>query len=496
MSQAAGGVGKRIAKGSMWLSAARLVVNLSGMVSTVLLARLLVPADFGLVAIAATLMQIVTSITEMSLSQALIRLDDPTDQDFHSAWTLSMLRGVTIAVVLSASAPLVAHIYGDQRLVPIMIVLGCGAALSGLANPWLAVFQRKLVFWQEFVLSTASKMTNVIVAVAVAWYFQSYWAIVAGIVGMYAATVIASYCILPRLPRFSLASWRTLLSFSVWTSASQLVNALNWRADQLLVGKIATPTVLGYYNVGFNLANLATRETTLPLIQTLFPAFAAIKHDKPRLAAAYIRADRLLVALGVPVGVGFALVAQPMVPLFLNPKWLPAVPIIQAFAVIFGLQGIAGLVTPLGMAMGQVRLLFMRDLQVLCIRLPLMIAGAVIWGVPGLVAARVLTGLYQIAIAMLLAKRLAGVSLMRQLRTHLPTLISCCAMALAVWWVAGTGWRLFTGYDLAQDLVLRVMVGGIAYIGARVMLWIVMGRPEGLEREAANMLGKLRRRVA
>ena len=118
-------------------------------------------------------------------------------------------------------------------------------------------------------------MTSVIVAVAVAWYFQSFWAIVAGIVGMYAATVIASYCILPRLPRFSLASWRTLLSFSVWTSASQLVNALNWRADQLLVGKIATPTVLGYYNVGFNLANLATRETTLPLIQTLFHAFAA-----------------------------------------------------------------------------------------------------------------------------------------------------------------------------------------------------------------------------
>ncbi|WP_204278243.1 hypothetical protein, partial [Escherichia coli] len=60
----------------------------------------------------------------------------------------------------------------------------------------------------------------------------------------------------------------------------------------------------------------------------------------------------------------------------------------------------------------------------------------------------------------------------------------------------GTGWRLFAGYDLAQDLVLRVMVGGIAYIGARVILWIVMGRPEGLEREAANMVGKLRRRPA
>ncbi|WP_267432675.1 lipopolysaccharide biosynthesis protein [Sphingomonas sp. GM_Shp_1] len=496
MSNTAGGVGKRIAKGSMWLTAARVVVNLSGMVSTVILARLLVPADFGLVAIAATLMQIVTSITEMSLSQALIRLDEPTDADFHSAWTLSALRGVTIAVVLSASSPFVANIYGDQRLIPILIVLGGGALLSGLANPWLAVFQRRLVFWQEFVLSSASKMSNVIVAVAVAWYFQSYWAIVAGIVAMYASNVIVSYCIMPRLPRFSLGSWRTLLSFSVWTSASQLVNALNWRADQLMVGKIATPTVLGYYNVAFNLANLATRETTLPLTKTLFPAFASIKHDKPRLTAAYIKADRLLVALGVPVGVGFALVAEPMVALFLNAKWLPAVPIIQAFAVIFGLQGVAGLATPLGMALGYVRLLFMRDLQVLLVRLPLMVLGAIFFGVPGLVATRVLAGLYQVSVGMMLARRLAGVSIMRQIATHMPTLIGCITMSLGVWAVADRGWRVIGGFDLAQELILRVIVGGLVYLVTRFAIWFAMGRPEGLERDAAAMLGKLRRKLA
>lgn len=486
-------VGARIAKGSVWLSAARVMVNLSGLVSTVVLARLLVPADFGLVAIAATLMQMVTSVTELSLSQALIRLDEPTDEDFHSAWTLSVGRGLLVALVLAALSPLVADFYGDQRLMPIMIVMGAAASLSGFANPWLATFQRRLVFWQEFVVSTASKLANVIVAIVAAWLFQSYWAIVAGIVAMYATTVIVSYCVLPRLPRFSIGRWRSLLAFSAWTSASQLVNALNWRMDQLLVGKVASPTVLGYYNVGFNLANLATRETTLPLIQTLFPAFAAIKHDPPRLAAAYVRADQLLLALSLPVGVGFALVAEPLVELLLGAKWLPAVYIMQAFAVIFGLQGMAGLVTSLGMATGRVRELFLRDVQVLAVRLPLLGIGAWFLGVPGLVVARVATGFYQIWIAMTMATRMSGVGRWRQLRSHLPTLVGCVVMAGGVLLVAGRGWHPVAGYPLIQELALRIVVGGLLYVATRFGIWYATDRGPGIERDALAIVRRLTR---
>ena len=489
-------IGARLAKGSIWLSAARVLVNLSGLLSTVVLARLLVPADFGLVAIAATLMQIVTSVTELSLSQALIRLDDPTDDDFHSAWTLSVLRGVVVAVVLAASSPLVARFYGDDRLMPIMIVLGGAAMLSGFTNPWLATFQRRLVFWQDFVVSTASKLANVVVAVATAWYFQSYWAIVAGVVAMYATTVIVSYCVLPRFPRFSVGRARTLLSFSAWTSASQLVNALNWRFDQLLVGKIASPTVTGYYNVGFNLANLATREPTLPLLQTLFPAFAAIKHDPVRLAAAYVRADTLLLALSLPVGVGFALVAEPLVELMLGAKWLPAVYIMQAFAVIFGLQGLAGLVSALGMATGRVRELFLRDVKVLAVRLPLLVAGAVWLGIPGLVAARVLTGLYQVWIAMTMATRITGVGVWRQLVPHLPTFLGCAMMAGAVLLVGGRGWHPIHAYPLVQELVLRIAVGGMAYVVTRFAVWYLRGRGPGIEKDIVAIIARVRGRRA
>ena len=171
-------------------------------------------------------------------------------------------------------------------------------------------------------------------------------------------------------------------------------------------------------------------------------------------------------------------------------------PIIQAFAVIFGLQGVAGLVTPLGMAMGQVRMLFLRDVQVLLVRLPLMALGAIFFGVPGLVAARVVTGLYQVGIAMQLARRLAGVPILRQFATHLPTFIGCVAMALGVWAVADRGLRVIAGFDLAQELVLRVLVGGLVYLVTRFAIWFVTGRPEGLERDALAMLGKLRRKRA
>src|SRR5687768_17418306 len=106
-------ISRRLMKGSAWLSAARAVVNALSMLSTILLARLLLPSDFGLVALATTMLMIVSSVTELSLSSALVRHASPTRTHFDAAWTLNALRGLVLGVLFAASGTIAASLYDD-----------------------------------------------------------------------------------------------------------------------------------------------------------------------------------------------------------------------------------------------------------------------------------------------------------------------------------------------------------------------------------------------
>src|SRR5690606_11060647 len=125
---------------------------------------------------------------------------------------------------------------------------------SGLTNPRRIMYQRDLIFWQEFVLAVSQKLTGFIAAVAIAILYHSYWALVIGTLVTQATNVAVSYLVLPFRPKICFRHMREFFSFSAWLSAGQIVNTLNWRFDYLLVGKMLGNTSLGYYSVGSNLA--------------------------------------------------------------------------------------------------------------------------------------------------------------------------------------------------------------------------------------------------
>ena len=144
-----------------------------------------------------------------------------------------------------------------------------------------------------------------------------------------------SYVLIPYMPRFSFAHWRNLFSFSSWLALSSGLNALNWRADQLALGAMLGDGPLGQYTVGDNLASLPVRETTAPISNVLFPAFSRLQDDPARLRQAFLRSQRLLVAMALPVGVGFALVAGPFINLVLGPQWTSAALVAQILGAVF-----------------------------------------------------------------------------------------------------------------------------------------------------------------
>jgi len=476
-------IASKLWRSSLWVVGARVLVNLLGLLSTFVLAWVLTPGDFGIVALGSTLLAIVSSFTELSLSQALVRHDDPQDPHYGTAFTLNLLRGVALAAVFVAISYGAARYYGDPRLFAVMTAMSASFVIGGLVNPKQVVLQRQLLFWQEFVQAVSQKLIGFVVGVALAVIFRSYWALVISSLASQVTAVAVSYMVYPYRPRFTFRHSRELLGFSFWITAGQLVSTLNWRFDFLLVGKVLGNTALGHYSVAGNLALIPTHEATYPLTRTLYPAMSAIRGDAARLAAGYQRAQALVTAIALPAGFGVAAISEPLIALAMGPKWAPIVPILAVLSIVFAVQTIGSLAQPLGTALGQVRTLFVRDVQMLVLQIPVILVGAVWFGLPGLIAARSITGAIFIAANTMLVRRFTGLGLWEQMRLNIRPLVAASVMAATV--LALT--RAVGPYDTVPlriaALALFCLVGGVVHIGVTALLWMLAGRPAGPESE-------------
>lgn len=486
----------KLVKGTVWIVSARALANLSTTVGMIILARILGPADFGLVALGTTMLVVLSSVTELSLTSALVQHHNPTLAHYNTAWTLNALRGAAIAAAFALATIPAIMFYHEPRLAVVMPCLAVGLLVSGLSNPRMLMLTKQLVFWQQFMLQVTQKLVTLVVSVGVAILFRNYWALIAGTLAGQATGVVLSYLVLPFRPRISFRHSRELFGFSVWLTLGQIVSTVSLKLDQLLIGGVLGRTALGYYTVGDNLAVTPTRETTAPITNTLFPAFSQLTHDRERLAAAYQSAQGLVTSIALPAGVGMAMIADPLVRLVMGDKWLPAVFVIQVLASIMALQTIGTLSQPLSMAAGETRLLFKRDLQALVVRMPLIVAGMLLGGMTGIVWARSVNGILVIVLHMQVVKKITGLSMFRQVGANARSLTSAAAMAAMLSRMLPTAPHQGIGaHGLLYELVILVLAGALTYVTVHTLFWLAMGRPKGPEREVARVIALVIRRL-
>lgn len=483
-------------KGVAWIALARILVNLLAFASMIILARILAPEDFGLVAIATSVAAVISSVTELSLSQALVHHDEPKEPHFHTAWTLNLSRSVLMALVIAAAATPAAAAYGDTRLATILLVLAGATVIGGLENPKLVTFERQLIFSQQFWLRVTEKVVAFIFAIGVAFAFQTYWALIVGSIAAQISRLLLSYILIPYRPRASLAAYRELLSFSIWLTLGKAAQAINTRSDPLIIGFFVNSTILGYYSMSSRLARMPVQEGLGPMRQVLFPAFARMKHDLPRMRAAYLRTQALLCTLAFPISAGFAALAEPAIRLLLGDKWLPTVPIVQVITIVVALGALNG-VQQLALATGRTKSLFGLDLRSLCIRMPCVIGGLLIGREIGIGA--IMGAVYGLAVAnvfnlvwnMQLTAQIIDLQLVRQFAVAQRPAIASVLLFLAVAMLH----RLLPveAADLEGFATLGGLVcaGIVTYGAALGLLWLAQGRPSGAESEVLNLLKQM-----
>ena len=481
---------QRLLAGSIWIIGAKVVTNALGLLSTLVLARLLRPADFGLVAIGVTLLGLVSSVTDIALTEALVQHKNPTPAHFHTAWTLNLLRASCVAALFASAAWPVERAWHDPRIADVMLTLAVGVVVNGLENPRAIMMTRSLVFWQQFMLQVTNRLVALVVAVAIAVIARSYWALLLGTLAGQTVAVAVSYTVLPFRPRLRLTHTKELLGFSLWLTGCQIVNTINWRLDALLIGTWSTRAALGFYTVGDNLASLPTREATAPLTGTLFPAFATFAGDRVRLAAAYLRAQGVVALIACPIGIGVASIASPLVAVCLGPHWAPVTLVIAVLAPMAALMSLGNIAQPLALAVGETALLFRRDLQSLLLRAPCIVAGMAIDGFRGIVYARLATGAAGILLNMAVVRRVTGLSFAGQVLPNARVLAASAVMAVAIAAIGRVG---PAGQTFADDIVriaAATITGAISYGGALLLLWRLVGRPDGAEREMVGLAAR------
>lgn len=358
---------QRVARGGVWVFALRITRLLLGFGSTIILARVLAPTDFGLFGIALLAMSALDTFSNVGLNAALVQKKQDISTYLNTAWTLQVIRGGLLALVLFATAPYVAAFFKTPAAKPILQVIGLSTFIQGFTNIGVIYFQKDLEFHKQFAYGFSGTLANVSIAISSVLLLRSVWALVFGLLAGDLAQLIVSYFIHPYRPRprFNQGQFKELFDFGKWVLGSSILIYLVTQGDNILVGKLLGVAALGFYQLAYRISNMPATEITHVISQVSFPAYSKLQADIPKLKEAYLKILQLTAFLSFPVAGLIFVLAPDFTRIFLGEKWLPMVPAMQILVFAGLLRSIQATAGPVFVAIGKPII----DTQGQCLRL-------------------------------------------------------------------------------------------------------------------------------
>ena len=359
-------------RGGLWAFSLKVLSQVLGFIRTIVLARLLVPEDFGLLGIALLSLTILQTFTQTGFQVALIQKKDVNNAYLNAAWTATAMRGILLSVILFFSAPLIASFLSTANDVVLIIrAVSVLALLDGFRNIRTIFFQKNFEFRRYFTYELTASLSELSVTVAMAVIWQNIWALVCGAITASLVRLIMSYIVYPERPRiaFDKEKLSELFSYGKWAVGSGILVFLVTQGDDLFVGKFLGITALGFYQIAFRISNLPATEIAYAISQVSFPAYSRLQDDMAALGEAYLRVLHFTAFISAPLAGGIILFASDFTGLFLGQKWLPIVPIMQILALAGLIRSLSATSSNLFYAVGQPKI----DTALLVIRIVVLI---------------------------------------------------------------------------------------------------------------------------
>ncbi|MCW4385452.1 lipopolysaccharide biosynthesis protein [Salinibacterium sp. SYSU T00001] len=380
-------LGTRAARGAGVTLGGQLLRILIQIASVAVLARLLAPSDYGLVAMVAAIIGVGTILRDFGLSSAAIQSRDLTARQRDILWWINTGIGLALAVAVYLAAPLVALLYGESELEPIARALAVTFLLNGMATQYRADLVRRMRFLPLAVVEVVVPATALLAAVVAAALGWGYWALVTqqlvqATVFLVLLAVVARW--LPRLPRRG-TPMRGLLRFGWNLVATQLVNYAGNNLDSVIIGVRFGAVDLGIYNRGYQLLMVPLIQLRTPSTTVALPVLSRLQDDEARFGAFLLRGQlalswTLIAGLSIVVGA-----AEPLTLLFLGEPWLAAAPILALLAIAGILQTLAYVGYWVYLSRGLTGELFRYTMVSTGIRIACIVVGSQ-WGIVGVAA--------------------------------------------------------------------------------------------------------------
>jgi PST family polysaccharide transporter len=475
-------VQRRMATGAALMVAMKLTERGLGLVSTLVLARLLVPGDFGLIAMAMVLYAILEVMGSFSFDLALIQNKTAERRHYDTAWSMNVTYGAISALALVVAAAPGAAFFREPRLEDVLYLLAITAFVQGLENIGVVAFRKQLDFRREVAFLLVKKLIAVATTITLAFVLRNYWALAIGALVGRSLGVAISYRLHPFRPRFSFLAWKELWRFSGWLLLNNVLIFAAVRGYDLIIGRIAGARSLGLYSIAYEISNLPTTELVYPVSRAVFPGFSKLAEKLDDLRQSVLQVVSLVALITMPVGIGIALLADPFVRILLGDRWLDAIPLIRLLAIYGVLRAMNAGLGDAYLATGQPRLIALINLPHLVVGWPLMIYLVDAHGVGVAGYALIAAALSVVTLNFLLARRALRITLASLSRCFWRPLLASLAMAVLEYGLLRLRPPPVELSALLLQTSVYVLLGALCFLGVLALLWILSGRPEGAER--------------
>lgn len=399
-------VGKQIAKGTVWTVFMRLSMRFLGIISLLILARLLVPDDYGLVAKAVLIGGFLELITQFGFSAALIRNQNATQQDYDTVWTLSVIRAVSLAILLVLGASSIAAYFDEPKIEALIYCYALANALIGFNNVGIVDFQKEMRFDKDFKFNILKKLSSFVTTISIAFIWQSYWAFPIGVLVGNIVALIASFVMSSYRPKYSLASSKSIFNFSKWMFLYGAMGALSEKLDSFLLSKAGTDAELGLYTIAKEISSMPTLELAMPVARAALPGLSKLNKDITVFRAMYNNILVSVLFLAVPAAIGISVLSTEIALVALGEAWLGTAPFIEILAFygllqVFGSCSVSALI-----AYDRADLLGKISIVTVTLKLIILPTGIYFGGISGLVLGVLLAEIIRVVILLTIQSRI------------------------------------------------------------------------------------------
>jgi PST family polysaccharide transporter len=452
--------------------------------STVVLARILSPDDFGLIAMVATITNFALMFSHLGLGTATIQREDLTDAQLTNLFWINVGFGIFIAMVIAAMAPIVAWFYDDSRLTAVTAALSGTFVLGGLTVQHAALLTRHMRFVALETARVTAMALGVVAGVTAGVIGAGYWSLVVMHVTVSVATAVGMWIAFPWIPRLPCRNTRIrhLLGFGSHVTGFSLVNYFSRNMDNILIGRFLGSVPLGFYSKAYALMMLPIRQLRAPLMNVGLPAMSRLQDQSKRYANYYYRLVALLSFFAGPLILFGGAFSHPVVDIVLGPGWAKTATVFAWLAPAAAIQAVAGTNGMVLLSYGLGKQYLQVGIMTAAVTVTSFAVG-IRWGITGVAAAYTIANIITLPILLYMAFRKTPVRVMGFFRAAATPYL---AGLIAVGASRGVG-------ELLPEMASWTFVLTLFFVAAAIYVVLCLSVREGrrLIREVADGLSEL-----